>query len=251
MIESRGQFCESQVGPSDDGDPSRSPSSTTTAAPLDPGAALAKLRTKFQELCYGIPIDLIAQWCCVDLKTARHYKSGTRSPGKSALVLFMLHRNGLVLPAEWQGFSFRDGTMWDPSGKPLTHGMLRAYELGIQLMREWARGNNRRTRTLDQIFYAAAPGLASSAAWPASGATFGPSAEAKPSALVLQPAPETIRTRKLRARTKLAGRRRPETGSTKVVGRDQRATGNAKRGADSFSMLSPELRAAANAGAKR
>jgi hypothetical protein len=146
MIEPRGDFCPMQVGASDGGDSSRTLSSTTDAVPSDPGAALAKLRTKFQELCYGYPVDLIAEWCCVDLKTARHYKSGTRRPGKAALTLFALNRDGAILPAEWQGFSFRGGTMWDPYGRPLTHGLLRSYQLGLQMMREWARGDEHRTR---------------------------------------------------------------------------------------------------------
>ena len=195
-------------------------------------------------------LDLIAQWCCVDLKTARHYKSGARAPGKSALVLFVLHANGLVLPAEWQGFSFRGGTLWDPSGRPLTHGMLRAYELGIQVMREWARGDDIRTRTLDEIFHEAHATLLPPASAAQRQRSAGAGGEAKPSALVLQPEPETVRKRTLRPTPKRARAPASETGSTKVDGRAQRGMGNAKRQADPFGMLSPHLRFAANAQAK-
>jgi hypothetical protein len=252
MMESRGISCPAQVSLSDDGDLSRTPSSTTEAAPLDPGAALAKLATKFKELCEGYPPDLVAQWCCVDLKTARHYKAGTRRPGKAALTLFALNRDGAVLPAEWQGFSFRGDTMWDPYGKPLTQGVLRAYQMGLQLMREWARGDAHRTRTLDEIFYAGFNPLAlpppSCAHERSEGRTGG---EAQPSDLVRRTRPETIR-RRIALRPKTA-KRSPslENGSTKVDGRSTPPRGNARRKADPFAALSPHLRAAANANADR
>jgi len=236
-------------GPSSEALASEPSSSTTNAAPSDPGAALAKLRTKFQELCYGYPIDLIAQWCCVDLKTARHYKAGTRRPGRAALTLFALHLDGAILPAEWRGFSFRGGLMWDPYGKPLSHGVLRAYQLGVQLMREWARGDAERTRTLDEILYA--PHARTLLPPPAPERSNGLSGgEAEPSDLVRATRPETIRIRNLR-RPKTARRSAAlKTGSTKVEGRSKPATGNARRKADPFAALSPHLRAAANAAAK-
>jgi hypothetical protein len=164
-------------------------------APLK-GAAVGKPRTAFQELCYGIPVDLIAVWCCVDIQSARHYKAGTRSPGKPALELFRLNLDGRVLPAEWQGFSFRGGKMWDPYGKELSHSVLRAYPIALQLMREWARGNDARTRALDEILYThshALPSPAPSCAHERSEGRTG--AEAKPSALVRYRSPETHRRR--------------------------------------------------------
>jgi hypothetical protein len=246
MIETCGQSSESLAT-------SEPNSSTTSAAPLDPGAVLAKLRTKFQELCYGYPIDLIAQWCCVDLKTARHYKAGTRRPGKAALTLFALNRDGAILPAEWQGFSFRGGTMWDPYGKPLTQGVLRAYQLGLQMMREWARGDADRTRTLDEILYASTNALA----LPAPGCAIERSevrtgAEAQPSDLVGRTRPETIRRRNPQ-RLKTARSSSPMLASpTKVAGRSKAPppAGNARVKADPFAALSPHLRSAANAQAK-
>lgn len=250
MMHIRGDSCPSQVSPSGDGGLSRTHRSTTGAAPSDPGAALGKRRTKFQELCHGIPVDLIASWCCVDVQTARHYKAGTRSPGRSALALFLLHLHGAVLPAEWRGFSFRGGTLWDPYGKPLTHGLLRAYQLGIQLMREWARNDADRTRTLDEIFYARPTALApppGSAHERSEGRTGG---EAQPSSLVRGPGPETIR-RRIRQRPKTTQRSAVlAAGSTKVERVTTLPTGNARRSADAFASLSPHLRAAANAGAK-
>jgi hypothetical protein len=201
-------------------------------------------------MCYGYPVDLIAQWCCVDVQTARHYKAGTRRPGKASLTLFSLNRDGAILPAEWQGFSFRGATMWDPYGKPLTHGVLRSYQLALQIMGEWARGDSHRTRTLDEIFYASAD--ARTALLPAieqrSEARAG--SEAKPSDLVRSVTPETVR-RRIRSRP-VHPRPRAflDDGSTKVDGRSPQVSGNAKRHADPFAALSPRLRAAANAGAK-
>jgi hypothetical protein len=202
---------------------------------------LAKLRTKFQELCYGYPIDLIAQWCCVDLKTARHYKAGTRRPGKAALTLFALNRDGSILPAEWHGFSFRGSTMWDAYGKPLTHGVLRSYQLALQMMREWARGDATPT---------ALPLLADLRATERSELARSP-AEAKPSDLVSRPRPQKIRVRNAH-RTKTARSSSPTVaGPTKVDGRSEPPKGNARRKADPFAALSPHLRAAANAGAEQ
>jgi Phage protein len=252
MIETRGISCPAQVSPSDDGGLSRTPSSTTEAAPFDPGAALAKIRTKFQDLCYGFPIDLIADWCCVDLKTARHYKSGTRIPGKAAAMLFTLFSRGLVVPAQWEGFSFRGFRLYDPYGKELTAGQLRAYQLGLQMMREWARGDALRTRTLDEIFSTATlalPPRPDRALPPPLVAGASP-AEPKASDLVRLPPSETKR-RRIAQRKKTARRScSMPTVSSKVDGRSQPLTGNARRKADPFAALSPDLRAAANAGAK-
>jgi hypothetical protein len=211
---------------------------------------LAQLRTKFQELCYGYPIDLIAQWCCVDLKTARHYKAGTRRPGKAALTLFALNRDGAILPAEWQGFSFRGGTMWDPYGKPLTQGVLRAYQLGLQLMREWARGDSARTRMLDEILYASPNALALPAPWCADERSeTRTGAKAQPSDLVRNTRPETLR-RRIAQRPRTARSAPTAAGSSKVEGRTKPITGNARRKADPYAALSPHLRTAANAQAK-
>ena len=108
-------------------------------------------RTAFQELCRGYPADLIATWCCVDVQTARHWKSGTRSPSRSAAQLFALYLNGQVLPADWEGFSFRQGVMWDPYGKPFTRASLRLYGIAWQIWREWTKNDGEKRAVLDSL----------------------------------------------------------------------------------------------------
>lgn len=105
----------------------------------------------FKKMCYGIPVDLLATWCCVDIQTARHWKSGTREPGKSAFKLFALHMEGKIVPADWDGFSFRNGHMWDPYGQPFTRAQLRTYGIAWQIFREWTRDDATRRRTLDDL----------------------------------------------------------------------------------------------------
>jgi hypothetical protein len=250
MIDTRGEIAKPQYASPTSDVSAETSSSTTDAAPFDPGAALAKIRTKFQELCYGFPIDLIADWCCVDLKTARHYKSGTRRPGKAAAMLFTLFSRGAVIPAQWEGFSFRGSRFFDPYGKELTAGQLRAYQVGLQMMREWARGDAQRTRYLDELYTVgvALPSASPSCAYERSEWRTGD--EAKPSLLVRLPAPETER-RRIALRPKTA--KHPPSlnnGSTKVDGRSTPPRGNARRKADPFAALSPRLRSAANAAAK-
>jgi hypothetical protein len=108
-------------------------------------------RETFKDACYGIPVDLIATWCAVDIQTARHWKSGSREPGKGAFKLFNLHLNGQILPADWEGFSFRDGQMWDPYGKAFTRAQLRLYGIAWQIFREWTRDDAERRATLDDL----------------------------------------------------------------------------------------------------
>jgi hypothetical protein len=115
----------------------------------------------FKELCHGYPADLIATWCCVDVQTARHWKSGTRSPSRSAAQLFHLHLNGQVLPADWEGFSFRQGIMWDPYGKPFTRASLRLYDLAWQIWREWTKGDREKRDVLDSLCRTGDPALRS------------------------------------------------------------------------------------------
>jgi hypothetical protein len=113
---------------------------------------MSKCKTPFQTLCYGINEDLVAQWCRVDLETARLYKSGGSSPCAAELELFLLNLNGRIVPTEWHGFSVRGAFMWDPYGKAFTHGQLRAYELALQMLCELARKDTNRTPALDDLF---------------------------------------------------------------------------------------------------
>lgn len=158
------------------------------------------VQTHFRELCEGYSPDLIADWCGVDYKSALQFKSGQRSPGAQALRLFLLNRDGRILGAEWEGFSIRGGTMWDPYGKPLTAGQLRAYEIALQMLRELMRGNPLLNRELDALFHQAArlsrrPGEASAASGPV---------EAKPSAFVRYASAESVRMRNSRRKNKAA-----------------------------------------------
>jgi hypothetical protein len=208
-----------------------------------------KPRTSFQDLCYGIPVDLIATWCCVDIQSARHYKAGTRSPNKASRKLFALHLEGAVLPPEWQGFSFRAGVLYDPYGKPLTQGVLRAYQIGLQLMREWARGDAVRNKTLDDVFNMAhpLPRLVAASARERSDPQIGD--EAKPSDFVRIDRTETVRRRNRQRSILRSDPSSLETGSTRVEGRSESPRGTPESKADAYAALSPHLRAAANAGA--
>jgi hypothetical protein len=161
---------------------------------------MVKLRETFKGLCHGIPVDLIATWCAVDIQTARHYKAGTRTPGKAAFKLFSLHLSGQILPADWDGFSFRDGQMWDPYGKPFTRGQLRLYGIAWQIFREYTRDDAERRAMLDDLMRTDgdAPRLAALGRERAVRA-LSDAAEAQPSALVRHRSPETVRRANLDA----------------------------------------------------
>jgi hypothetical protein len=80
--------------------------------------------SQFQELSYGIPVELIAWWLEVSVNVALKYKNGSRVPCSAALQLFKLKREGRVVPDEWQGFSFRGGQFFGPDNRVFTHGHL-------------------------------------------------------------------------------------------------------------------------------
>lgn len=147
----RGNSCEVLVSRARQLLESRSHSSHTSAAFQGGLAVTDENRDSFKTLCHSYPVDLIASWCEVDIATARHYKAGTREPGKSAYRLFLLYREGRVLPADWEGFSFRNGVMWDPYGKPFTRQLLMVYGIAWQIFREWTRDDPVRRRTLDEL----------------------------------------------------------------------------------------------------
>jgi hypothetical protein len=112
---------------------------------------LTQIKTRFTDLCYGVPVALIAEWLSVSTAVAAKYKSGCRVPSPAAVELFKLKLEGRVVPDEWQGFCFRGGRLWDPSGKAFNHGHLRAYELGMQLLRAFALGDQHRTYQVDAV----------------------------------------------------------------------------------------------------
>ena len=122
----------------------------------------SQIKKPFRELCYGIPIALIAEWCCVSRSVASKYKSGARMPSPATCELFKLKLEGRIVPDEWSGFCFRGGALFGPDGKAFTHGHLRAYELGMQLLRAFSRNDPGRTDRLDGICSVAAlnaPGI--------------------------------------------------------------------------------------------
>ena len=124
-----------------------------------------------------------------------HYKAGTRSLGKASRELFVLNLKGRVVPADWEGFSFRGSKLWDTYGKELTHGVLRAYLIALQMRREWARGDALLTRTLDEIFYTRPHALPHPTPGRLERSDKSPADDAQTPALVRRPRPETIRRR--------------------------------------------------------
>jgi hypothetical protein len=112
----------------------------------------SQIKTRFTDLCYGVPVALIVDWLSVSPAVAAKYKSGARAPSPAAVELFKLKLEGRVVPDQWEGFCFRDGRLWDPSGKAFSHGHLRAYELGMQLLRAFSCGDPDRTHRVDGIF---------------------------------------------------------------------------------------------------
>ena len=65
---------------------------------------------------YGYPVELIQAWCGVSRQTACLYKIGAPRPSKASVRLFVLHRDGRVLGAGWQGWSIRKDQLVDPDG---------------------------------------------------------------------------------------------------------------------------------------
>ena len=110
------------------------------------------VKTVFRDLCYGIPVEVIAVWLQVSAAVALKYKNGSRVPCPAALELFKLKLEGRILPNEWHGFSFRGGHFFDPERMAFSFGLLRAYGLGLQLLREFSRGSRQRTAQVDRIF---------------------------------------------------------------------------------------------------
>jgi len=161
-------------------------------------AVSVEFREPFKNLCHGIPVDLIATWCAVDVQTARHWKAGTRVPGSASYKLFALHLDGRILPADWEGYSFRDGVMWDPYGKSFTRKALNLYGIAWQMFREWTRDDASRRATLDDIMGAAVDVKALGAARASNASVAAP--EPKASALVRYRRPETVRMANLKIR---------------------------------------------------
>lgn len=86
-------------------------------------------------LFHGWSVPTIAEWCRVSRATARRYKTGALSPSPQARALFVLHRDGRVLTAEWDGWQVRRDAIIDPEGNETTARLVRGY----MLMLAWVR----------------------------------------------------------------------------------------------------------------
>lgn len=88
---------------------------------------------------HGYPAELVSEWCCVSLRTAREYKSGARKPTKQAAKLFLLYRDRRVLTTDWRDWLIKPDAIVDPDGNETTRAQLRGYWLIMQFAREVAR----------------------------------------------------------------------------------------------------------------
>lgn len=89
----------------------------------------------------GFPPEVISDWCAVSIETARRWKSGQTNPSPTALKLFALYRDRLILGQEWDGWLINRSTIVDPEGNATTQGQLRAYYLNLQLLAQLCRSN--------------------------------------------------------------------------------------------------------------
>ena len=88
---------------------------------------------------YGYPAELVAEWCCVSLRTARALKAGKRKPSPTVAKLFLLHRDRRVLGPEWRGWVITPKSIVDPDGAETSRIQLHGYWLIMQYAREIAR----------------------------------------------------------------------------------------------------------------
>lgn len=87
----------------------------------------------------GYPPEVIADWCCVSIETARRWKFCQAEPSTQAKRLFELHRERQILGHEWRGWIVKGNRLVDPEGHETTQGQLRAYYQVYQLCRELMR----------------------------------------------------------------------------------------------------------------
>lgn len=91
---------------------------------------------------YGYSAERLAEWCCVEVETARRWKRAEASPSPQAQRLFELHRDWHVMSSPaWAGWRVKGDVLVDPEGNETTQGQLRAYSLVYQLARELMRDN--------------------------------------------------------------------------------------------------------------
>ncbi len=92
---------------------------------------------------YGLPVEVIAEWCAVSWSTAHGYKTGRLKPSRPAQKLFLLHRDRMVLTRQWNGWLVTPTAIVDPDGNETSRGQLRNYHFMIQYCRELIRRSDR------------------------------------------------------------------------------------------------------------
>lgn len=91
-------------------------------------------------LFYSFSAEQIAAWCGVSRRTALAYKRGLRRPSPQAVRLFVLHRDGRVLPDSWgRGWALTETSVVDPERHELPITWIRGYFLLMQWARSQAR----------------------------------------------------------------------------------------------------------------
>jgi hypothetical protein len=85
---------------------------------------------------YGYPAELIAEWCCVSVQSAEHYKAGRRKPSNRVLKLFRLQRDGKVLGDAWDDYRVIDERLFGPDGKSIRPTDIALWELVWQIAAE-------------------------------------------------------------------------------------------------------------------
>ncbi len=120
------------------------------AAPVQRADAMPR-RYDSKQLFYGHPDWVIAEVCRVHIQTARHWKSGIRKPGPSAMRLWELHAAERIVPDAWKGFGFRRDSLYDPEGHEITAQQLRAYPFVLQLANDFARQNPQAQSLIERL----------------------------------------------------------------------------------------------------
>jgi hypothetical protein len=95
--------------------------------------------------CYGIPAELIARLCKVDVATARRWKRGATRPPETAKMILSADL-GVFDPA-FTGWKLRDGQLISPEGWSASPGDI----LALPLMRAQIasyQADQRRNRVL-------------------------------------------------------------------------------------------------------
>jgi Phage protein len=101
--------------------------------------------------------EVIARACEVKLSTARAYKSGRLKPGPSAVRLWQLHRERMVLTSEWAGWVVKAQCLVTPEGVELPRNILRMHQVMLQYYHDLARrtGDEREIERFYELLKAA------------------------------------------------------------------------------------------------